>query len=157
MDILEMVFTAVQRNQFIDFLRGDGKYMVETSQYSPDVELTDVGKILSRGVYKAFMQQEEIKVKFEDSLLEMLNKTDFDVYMVCLYISSQLFKEKNELSPFLLDKTSILDKLSNEVTKRKEEIMDGITYPSGYKNTKAWQDLEKFNAVCKEEYHVILF
>ena len=33
-----------------------------------------------------------------------------------------MFKEKNDLSLFLLDKTSILKKLNNEVTKRKKEI-----------------------------------
>lgn len=157
MDILEMTFKAIQNDQFINLLRGDGEYLVETSQYSPDAELTDVGKILSRGIYKAFKQQEEIKIKFENSLIEMLDKTNFDVYMVCLYISSQLFKEENELSPFLLDKDNILNKLRNEIVKRKGKIMDGIIYPSGYKNTKAWQDLKRLKTVCKEEYHVELF
>ena len=157
MDILEMTFIALKNNEFTKLLRGEGEYMVETSEYSPDAEVTDVGKVLSRGIYKAFKQQEEVKKKYENGLLEMLDKSNFDVYMVCLYLLSQLFKEENELSPFMLDKKSILDKLSHEVTKRRGEIMDGIIYPSGYKNIKAWDDLERFNTVCKEEYHIKLF
>ena len=94
MDIIDMIFTALKKNELINLLRGDDEYKVETSQYSPEAELTDVGKILSRGIYKVFRQQREIKVEFENSLLRMLDKTDFDVYMVCLYIMSQLFKEK---------------------------------------------------------------
>lgn len=157
MDIIDMIFTALKKNELINLLRGDDEYKVETSQYSPEAELTDVGKILSRGIYKVFRQQREIKVEFENSLLRMLDKTDFDVYMVCLYIMSQLFKEKNEMSPFILCKKDILVKLSDEIIKRRKNIMNGIIYPSGYKNAKAWEDLERLNKVCKEEYHIELF
>lgn len=157
MDIIEMTITALKKNEFINLLRGDGEYKIETSQYSPDAELTDVGKILSRGIYKVFEQQREIKMEFENSLLRMLDESNFDFYMVCLYIMSQLFKEKNGLSPFELNKKDIIEKLCDEIIKRKKDIMNGIIYPSGYKNTKAWEDLERFNRVCKEEYQIELF
>lgn len=157
MDILEMTFIAFKKDEFIEFLRGDGEYMIETSQYSPCAELTDVSKVLSRGIYKAYNLQSEILIEYEKSLMLMLDKTDFDVYMVCLYLTSQLFKEKNELSPFIIDKSTILKRLGEEIEKRKPNIRNGIIYPSGYKNTKAWEELERFNMVCKEEYHVLLF
>ena len=157
MDILEMTFRALEKNELINLLRGDRKYLIETSQYSPEAELTDVGKILSRGIYKAYKQQNNIKTDFENSLMVMLDRTDFDVYMVCQYVLSQLFKEKNELSPFVLYKKDILEKLRNEIIKRRKDIINGIIYPSGYKNTKAWEDLERFNLVCKEEYQIDLF
>ncbi len=157
MDIIEMTITALKKNEFINLLRGDEKYKIETSQYSPDAELTDVSKILSRGIYKVFKQQREIEMEFVNSLLKMLDESNFDVYMVCLYLMSQLFKEKNGLSPFELYKKDIIDKLHYEIIKRKKDIMNGITYPSGYKNTKAWEDLERFNRVCKEEYQIELF
>lgn len=157
MDILKMTFTAIQNNQLINLLRGDNEYMIETSQYAPEAGLTDVGKVLSRGIYKLFEQQIEIKTEYENSLMQMMDKTNFDVYLVCLYIVSQLFKEKNNLSPFILDKTKILVKLRDEILKRKKDIMNGIIYPSGYKNTKAWDELERFKKVCKEEYQIDLF
>jgi hypothetical protein len=157
MDILEMTFTAFKRDEFIEFLRGDGEYMIETSQYSPCAELTDVSKVLSRGIYKAYKLQSEILNEYEKSLMLMLDKTDFDVYMVCLYLISQLFKEKNDLSPFIMDKNTILKRLGEEIEKRKPYFKNGIIYPSGYKNTKVWEELERFNMVCKEEYQVLLF
>lgn len=120
-------------------------------------ELTDISKVLSRGIYKAYNLQREILIEYEKSLMLMLDKTDFDVYLVCLYLTSQLFKEKNELSPFTMDKSTILKRLGEEIEKRKPNIRDGIIYPSGYKNTKVWEELERFNMVCKEEYHVLLF
>ena len=115
MDIIEMTITALKKNEFISLLRGDGEYKIETSQYSPDAELTDAGKILSRGIYKVYEQRREIKKEFENSLFSMLDKSDFDVYMVCLYIMSQLFKEKNGLSPFELYKKNIIEKLCDEI------------------------------------------
>ena len=33
-------------------------------------------------------------MEFMNSLLKMLDESNFDVYMVCLYLMSQLFKEK---------------------------------------------------------------
>lgn len=157
MDIFKMTDIAMQNKQLINLLRGDDEYMIETSQYAPGAELTDVGKVLSRGIYKVYEQQMKIKKEYENSLMQMLDKTNFDVYLVCLYIVSQLFKEKNDLSPFILDKTYILDKLSNEISIRKKDIVGGIVYPSGYVNTKAWDELERFKIVCKEEYQIKLF
>lgn len=85
----------------IKFLCGEGEYMVETSQYAPEAELTDVGKVLSKGIYKLYRYNDNIEQKFEESLLKMLDMSDFDIYMVCLYLMSQMFKEKNGLSPFV--------------------------------------------------------
>ncbi|MDO5650178.1 MAG: NAD glycohydrolase toxin immunity factor [Gallicola sp.] len=157
MDIFEKTRTALQKNELIDLLRGVDRYKVETSEYSPCAELTDVGKVLSRGIYKIYKNQPEIEEKLESCLLTMLDKSDFDVYMVCLYIMSQLFKEKSDISPFELNKKDILDKLCHEISKRKETIKNGVIYPSGYKNLKAWEDLERFNNVCNEEYLLRLF
>ena len=35
MDIIDMIFTALKKNELINLLRGDDEYKVETSQYSP--------------------------------------------------------------------------------------------------------------------------
>lgn len=154
MDILELVYKSLDRDEFISFLRGDHEYMVESSQYAPGAELTDVGKILARGVYKVYNEKKSIKEEYERALILMLDMSDFDVYMVCLYITSQLFKEKNELSLFYIEKEEIISKLKKELYKRKVQMQDGIVYPSGYKNEAAWSEIERFNSVCKVEYNV---
>ena len=137
MNIDDMLLNAIKNNDMIKFLCGEGDYMVETSQYAPEAELTDVGKVLSKGIYKLYRYNDNIEQKFEESLLKMLDMSDFDIYMVCLYLMSQMFKEKNGLSPFVLKKDVIIKNLSLRINERKNYIEKGITYPSGYINTRA--------------------
>lgn len=94
MDILQMTYEAIDNHEMINFLRGEKEYMVEMSQYAPVAELPDVGKILSRGIYKAYQDNAHIKNEFEQALYSMLEMSDYDVYIVCLYLASQFFKEK---------------------------------------------------------------
>ena len=157
MEVYNMTIEAMQKKQLIQLLRGDGEYMVENSQYAPGAEITDVGKVLSRGIYKVFKDNVEVKKEYEESLSQMLDRTDFDVYLVCVYMVSQLFKEYNDLSPFILDKQHILKKLQAEIIIRKKDIVNGIAYPSGYNNKNAWTELKRFNSVCNEEYQIKLF
>lgn len=157
MNVLETIYESLEKKEFIDFLCGNGNYMIEQSQYSPGAELTDVGKVLSQGVYKAYKEQTCIQEKYEKSLMEMMEKTDFHVYMVCQYLMSQLFKENNNLSPFKINKNELVKKLNKELLKRKPNILNGILYPSGYINKKALDEIERFNLVCKKEYNVRLF
>ena len=155
MNIDDMLLNAIKNNDMIKFLCGEGDYMVETSQYAPEAELTDVGKVLSKGIYKLYMYNDNIEQKFEESLLKMLDMSDFDIYMVCLYLMSQMFKEKNGLSPFVLKKDVIIKNLSLRINERKNYIEKGITYPSGYINTRAMVEIQRFRMVSKEEYGII--
>lgn len=152
-----MLFKAIEKNELKLLLRGDEPYKIDNSQYAPGAEITDVGKVLSRIIYKAYKMQPDIKEKVEVVLLEMLNQTNFDVYIVILYVASQLFKEKNEISPFKLNITTILPNIKLEVEKRKEEFKQGIIYPSGFANNNAWNDIVRFNRVFQEEYNIKLF
>ena len=129
--------------------------MVEASQYTPEAGLTDVGKVLSKGIYKIYAYNDNIKKKFEGSLLQMLDMSDFDIYMVCHYLMSQLFKEKNGLSPFVMSKDIILDKLSLKINEREIYLKKGIVYPKGYVNTNAMNEIQRFRVVGKEEYNVL--
>ena len=155
MDIENMLLNAIINNEMINFLRGDGAYIVEVSQYAPEAGLTDVGKVLSKGIYKIYAHNDKIKQKFEASLLQMLDMSDFDIYMVCLYLMSQLFKEKDGLSPFVLSKDLILEKLSLKINEREIYFKKGIEYPNGYVNTNAMAEIQRFRIVSKEEYNVL--
>lgn len=157
MDILQMTYEAIEKQEMINFLRGDKEYMVEVSQYAPVAELPDVGKILSRGIYKVYKININIKNEFEQALYSMLEMSDYDIYMVCLYLASQLFKEKNKLSPFEINKQDLLFKLKGEIEKRKTSLQNGIVYPNGYQNKKVWDELNRFKDLFKEEYNLILF
>ena len=155
MDIENMLLNAITSNELIKFLRGEGKYMVEASQYTPEAGLTDVGKVLSKGIYKVYAYNENIKEKFERSLLQMLEMSDFAIYMVCHYLMSQLFKEKNGLSPFVMSKDLILEKLTLKIKERELNFQKGIVYPNGYVNTNAITEIQRFRMISQEEYNVL--
>lgn len=156
MDNIEILFKAIEKDELTLLLRGDVPYKIEPSQYSPGIEPTDVGKVLSRFIYKGYKIQPSIKEKFESTLMTMLNQNDFDVYVVVLYIVSELFKEKNGLSPFQLDMTSILPKIRKEIKKRKKEFQEGVSYPDSIQKINLWDNIERFNSVCEEEYGISL-
>ena len=86
-----VLFSAIEKNELKLLLRGDEPYKIENSQYAPGAEITDVGKVLSKIVYKAYKIQPDVKEYIEVALLEMLHQTNFDVYIVILYVTSQLW------------------------------------------------------------------
>lgn len=157
MKYTDMFFEAIEKNELCLFLKGDKEYRIETSQYVPSTEPTDVSKVLSDVVYKAYEMDSGIKERVEETLFFMLEQTDYDVYIVILYIMSQLFKEKNGLSPFTLNLSYILPKLREEVIKRRESLKNGIVYPGGFVGKFAWDEMERFRCICKQEYGVQLF
>ena len=131
------------------------QWKILTAWGMAEAGLTDVGKVLSKEIYKIYAYDNNIKQKFEESLLQMLDMSDFDIYMVCHYLMSQLFKEKNGLSPFVLLKDLILEKLSFKISERESYIKKGIEYPNGYINTNAMEEIQRFRMVSKEEYNVL--
>ncbi len=157
MEYIDIINNAIEKNELNLLLRGDGVYRLETSQYAPGAEPTDVGKVLSKGIYKLYKINPKIKDKMENELLNMLEQTNYDVYIVILYIMSQLFKEKNGLSPFKMNMSLILPKIKNEIKRRSETLKKGIEYPNGFYQKRAWEEIERFKYVCKIQYGIDLF
>jgi len=154
MDIEDILLEAIESNQFIEFLRGEGKFKIEMSEYAPVAEITDIGKILSKGIYRVYVYNKQVESIFKENLLEMLDISDFDIYMVINYLASQFFKEKNGLSPFVLAKEEIIEKLSIKLKERESYIKEGVLYPNGYFNTNAMQEINRLRIVLKEEYGI---
>ena len=158
MEIKQMLEEALRKGEFIEFLRGDNGYMVEQSEFSPGAGVTDVSDIISSGIYEEYRENKDIKSIFEQGLLKMLDMTDFDVYMVCLYLLFQFFKEAHELAIFELEKEQILEKFKREIRKRKVRIqMYGIKGPDNYFNKNAWEMIEGDKFVFKRDYNIELF
>ncbi len=129
--------------------------MIESSQWSPGAGVTDVGKILSKGIYKIYEYDISIKKSFENALVQMTDDSEFTIYMACLYLMSQLFKEKSGISPFNISKKIIIKKLSLGIYRMQDTINEGICYPNGYINKSAMNDIQRFRKICKEEYLVL--
>lgn len=156
MDIMKKLVEARRRGELKGFLCGEEKYQIEPSQYAPGVQPTDVGKVLSKAIYKLYQDEPEIKEEYEKVLLSMAAGNSFEVYVVVLYIMSQMFKEKNKLSPFYINLSDIFSKLQTVLATKKEELESGVTYPNGLVNKYAWNDIERFDRVCRKEYDLQL-
>ena len=159
MEIKQMLEEALQKGEFIEFLRGENGYMVEQSEFSPGAGVTDTSEILMEGIYEEYKENKEIKRIFEQGMLKMLDMTDFDVYMVTLYLLDYYFDITNDLWVFKLDNIQqILEKLKREIGKRKARIQKyGIEGPDNYDNIYAWEMLERFKFVFKRDYNIELF
>ena len=120
----------------------------------PGVEPTDISAILSKGIYVKYQEDDSIKNIFEQLLMELLDGTALDVYVVVLYIMSQLFKEGHRLSPFKIDFDNILIKTKGKLYLLKNELKDECEFPNGDVVSNLWVMIERFNKVCQSEYNV---
>lgn len=153
MDYRKKLQDALNKNEFEKFLKGLYPYNIENSQYSLSNEPTDISKVLSKAIYKEYIENHYIKTIFEDTVMDMLEGREaFDIYVTVLYIMSELFKEKNSLSPFKLDIKKLLLKLNEITPKMKNMLKNGVSNGEGYTNLNVWNDLQRYNKICKEEY-----
>ena len=127
----------------------------QSSQYVGQAPI-DTSMVLSKVIYPAYILNPQVKEKVEQALYEMLFGTDFDVYIVTLYVISELFKEKNNITPFKMELGKILNQLKIELSRRKTDIQSGVSYPNGYIKLSAWDELMRLNHVCQEEYQIAI-
>ncbi|SMC22022.1 hypothetical protein SAMN02745134_01511 [Clostridium acidisoli DSM 12555] len=152
MDYKILLDEAIKHGEILAFLRGEKQYRIETSQYMPGVEPTDAGKVLSKAIYKSYKESPEIKEIFEDALINMLNGDAMDIYLVVLYVTSQLFKEMNDIAPFKINKNFIIAKLQNKIAENKKLLSEDIKLSDGFIKKGVWNNIERFDSVCNMEY-----
>ena len=61
MDEKNKLTKAINNNEVLEFLKGEGEYLIESSQYSPEAGQVDIGKVLSKGVYQLYKENSSIK------------------------------------------------------------------------------------------------
>lgn len=152
----EMLSKTTNHKEMINLLEGYDLTAFQPSQYEAGAPI-DTGTVLSKVVYPAYKMNPRVKEEMEQVLYETLSRTDYDVYIVTLYVMSELFKEKNNLAPFKMDMTKILPGLREELNRRENSLRKGVRYPNGLKKTSAWDELTRFKRVCKIEYDITLF
>lgn len=136
-------------------LKGNDAIEFQDSQYVTG-EPVDPGIVLSKVVYPACVLNPHVKEEVEQVLYEMLSGTDYDVYVVTLYVMSELFKEKHGIAPFKMELGSILSQLRKELHARKESMQSGIQIPKYGTKYSAWEQLLRYDEVCQREYGITL-
>ena len=154
MDYKKQFFNAIDEGKIIPFLRGEGPYEIEPSQYVPCEEPTDIGRVLSDVVYECYKDKSSIKDIFEKALLTMLDGTASDVYLVALYIYNIIFDEKHNLSPFSLNLEKIIVKLRNSLSEKRQELSKDIKFSDELIKKGAWDDIERWNKILLVKYNL---
>lgn len=157
MDYREKLQDALDKNEIDLFLKGIYPYNIKSSQNSPSTEPTDISKVLSKAIYKEYAENYHMKDIFEKTLMHMIEGNAFDIYVTILYIMSELFKEKNNLSPFKLDVKKLILKLNDKIPNIENIFENGVLNNEGYTNINVWNDLLRYNQICKYEYGISLF
>lgn len=153
----ELMIKAIERKEFVKFLCGTGGYKQEVSQYIPGVEPTDTDGILVDAVYEEYKNNKDVKVLFEDSLINMLNGEIQEVYIALLYFMGTLFDERHELATFRLDKNKILPLINKILKDRKNEMEKEIKFDNGIIIKDAWKNVIRWNMICEDKYDVTLY
>lgn len=141
MDIEEMLMDSLNKNKFRDFLEGNSPYKISLHEWVSANIPTDVTRIVSEGIYKAYSNypQMDIDKKLYLELDSMLDGTVFDVYMAFSIIFDLLLNESYGNAPFKLDR-NILEHLKFSLIKNKSELI----------NYKEWQGINKENGIWDE-------
>lgn len=156
MNSKDLLVQSIEKNEFIKFLCGANEYKIEPSQYVPGSTPTDTGSILSDAIYEFYKDNVKIKENFENALINMISGTSLELYIAAQYIMDVLFNESHNLATFQIDKDEILPKLKSALNKRKIELINEIRFPDGLFKKNAWDDIARWNQVCKMKYGITI-
>lgn len=100
-----------------------------------------------------------IKEQFERCLYSMLDMSDYDVYVACIYLSIQFTDEKpiRNRAPYKLSLEGLLKKTQLELPKREQSIKAGVMFPSGSVHTGVWVEIIKIRDRLIKDCNIVLF
>lgn len=156
MRIREMMLKAIEKKEFIKFLCGENEYKIELSQYVSGMLPTDTGKILADAIYMEYESDVNIKERFENAIIDMINGSVGEAYMAVVYFMDVLFDEKHGIATFITNKERILPCLNKILGERKTDFMKEITFADGIVKKEAWKDIIRWNKVCQMKYGITI-
>lgn len=156
MQIREMMLKAIEKKEFVKFLCGENEYKIELSQYVSGMLPTDTEKILAEGIYMEYENNINIKERFENALIDMINGSVGEVYMAVVYFIDILFDEKHDIATFIINKEHILPCLKKILREREKDFIKEITFSGGIVKKEAWKDIVRWNKVCQMKYGITI-
>lgn len=156
MDVVEILKSAISKNEFKDFLRGTKGYKI----LNKDGFFTDRSAVLYSGIYKYYEKnpKSNIDLFFEKTLIEMLNGNEFDIVTAFDYFWKQALSEYNNNAPFEFSKDSYIE-LRNSIIKNSEKLKNykGLPEHGALLDQGAYEYMENMNNYFNNEYgHKIL-
>lgn len=152
MDIKYITIKAINNNELINLLEGSAPYKVELNQWIGACVPTDVGSVLTKGIYEVYKDNPNCNIDklLEETLIKMIDGEIFDLYCALSTFYSQLIEESFDSSPFKINKDKIIKKLrytlkNNEDKLRNYFEWEGIGRPEGM-----WTEVLRINSLCQK-------
>jgi hypothetical protein len=139
-----LAYRAIQNNQLLKLMRGNGIYHYEDKNFGGPVDCFEVLYLLY------FLDKKDnslnIKELFKDALMELIESDNDDLYLAIMYFVDQCTNESGKLSMFYLEnsfKEKYLSLLRNKIHKEENNLKNELTI-FGLNKWKAINNNNKF-------------
>lgn len=145
MEYKELINKAIEKDEVVKLLRGEGEYEVVVSEFTSDVFPTDVNSVLVNCFYKQSNNIRGIEKIFNNALNDLIKGNASDVYIAVLYFDACIFQEEKGEASFLVDKERISKKLREKIYKEEDKLRDSVEFDNGMKKSNPWNNIMNFN------------
>ncbi len=111
---------AMEKGEMKKFLLGEGCYGISYREYD---EVIESKRLCS--IYDYYKKDPNVKLAFEQGLLDLINDSEYDIFGVFKYLMGQVLSEVciGFKAPFELDK-DVYIKLRQAILSKKEELQN---------------------------------
>ena len=152
MEYKELISNAIEKDEVVKLLRGEGEYEVVVSEFTSDIFPTDVNSVLINCFYKQNGNIRDIEKIFNNALNDLIKGNASDVYIAVLYFDSCIFQEEKGKATFLIDKEDVSKKLQEKIHKLRESV----EFENGMKKSNPWNNIMNFNKYYEKKYGICI-
>lgn len=156
MDYIELINKAIEKDEVVKLLRGEGEYEVVVSEFASDVFPTDINAVLVNCFYKQSHNIGDIERIFNNALNELIKGNVCDVYIAVLYFDACIFQEEKGKASFQIDKASLSKKLQENIRKQENKLQDSVEFDNGMKKSNPWNNIMNFNRYYEKKYGICI-
>ena len=156
MNYKELISKAIEKNEVVKLLRGEGEYEVVVPEFTSDVFPTDVNSVLVNCFYKHSDNIRDIEKIFNNALNDLIKGNASDVYIAVLYFDACIFQEEKGKASFLIDKEGVSKKLQEKICKEENKLRESVEFDNGMKKRNPWNNIMNFNKYYEKKYGICI-
>ena len=156
MEYKELISNAIEKDEVVKLLRGEGEYEVVVSEFTSDIFPTDVNSVLINCFYKQNGNIRDIEKIFNNALNDLIKGNAIDVYIAELFFESCIFQEEKGKATFLIDKEDVSKKLQEKIHKEENKLRESVEFENGRKKSHPWNNIMNFNKYYEQKYGICI-
>lgn len=156
MEYKELISNAIEKDEVVKLLRGEGEYEVVVSEFTSDIFPTDVNSVLINCFYKQNGNIRDIEKIFNNALNDLIKGNASDVYIAVLYFDSCIFQEEKGKATFLIDKEDVSKKLQEKIHKEENKLRESVEFENGMKKSNPWNNIMNFNKYYEKNMEYVI-